>query len=654
MPRAPALVCVLLACTRPAPVVPRPARAALLQRAVLPAATFDDGPASGRLLDGRSQAPWPHQPVQGFSSLQLIDGAFVTISDNGYGVPETSSDFRLVITTLVPDFVSGQLRVGERRALTDPARHVPWPIVHEDDPARPLTGADLDPESLVRAPDGTFWVGDEQGPFLLHLDADGRVLEPPFPLVVDGGLWAGPDAPWLRENLLLRSMEALRTRAREAGARPPTLSPDHRWLTSPEQLRALHAAGFVVVPWTVNEPERLEALFAWGLDGVITDRPDLAHAFLDAGRPVHGHRGARGLAPESTPAAFIEGLRAGASVLEFDVSATADDEALVWHDARLMAPKCRDVPDGGLLLAGSSVTQALAATCDGLLPEFPAQRRDAGSRRPLTLRDALRLPGRLNIETKVHGTGLPHDDPAWLTRLLLRRVAEADAGARVMLQSFDWRALEVAWREAPWLETVALFGERTALAPPPQRSGLGWPERPVTRRLGRSAGFESLAVSPDGRSLVALLEKPAPGDSDCLAFRFDLSTKAWAGVAFRLPLCPGATAIGDLAIVDERLAWVLERDDAEGEAAKVKRLVRVELPTVHGARAQPVPAADLLSLGLPDGGSFRFPFWTIEGVAALPDGTVAILNDNNFPFGRARSAEEPDDTELIVVHPGSR
>jgi hypothetical protein len=43
-----------------------------------------------------------------------------------------------------------------------------------------LTGADLDPESLVRAPDGTFWIGDEFGPFLLHFAADGRLLEAPF------------------------------------------------------------------------------------------------------------------------------------------------------------------------------------------------------------------------------------------------------------------------------------------------------------------------------------------------------------------------------------------------------------------------------------------------------------------------------------------
>ena len=35
----------------------------------------------------------------------------------------------------------------------------------------------VDPEGLVALPDGTFWVAEEYGPSLLHLDADGRTLE---------------------------------------------------------------------------------------------------------------------------------------------------------------------------------------------------------------------------------------------------------------------------------------------------------------------------------------------------------------------------------------------------------------------------------------------------------------------------------------------
>jgi hypothetical protein len=44
-----------------------------------------------------------------------------------------------------------------------------------------LTGWDFDIESMEIAPDGTFWFGDEFGPFLLHTDAHGRLLAAPVP-----------------------------------------------------------------------------------------------------------------------------------------------------------------------------------------------------------------------------------------------------------------------------------------------------------------------------------------------------------------------------------------------------------------------------------------------------------------------------------------
>ena len=94
----------------------------------------------------------------------------------------------------------------ETVVLRDPDRRLPWTIACDpkrgtplpgfsfnalpsppaacgaDPSARILTGFDLDPESFVRAPDGTFWVSEEFGPFLLHVAADGRVLEPPVEL----------------------------------------------------------------------------------------------------------------------------------------------------------------------------------------------------------------------------------------------------------------------------------------------------------------------------------------------------------------------------------------------------------------------------------------------------------------------------------------
>ncbi|HEY7026876.1 MAG TPA: glycerophosphodiester phosphodiesterase family protein [Gemmatimonadales bacterium] len=54
-----------------------------------------------------------------------------------------------------------------------------------------------------------------------------------------------------------------------------------------------------------------------------------------AARPVIGHRGAAGYAPENTMASFRLALEQGADALEFDVRVTRDGEAVVLHDPTL-------------------------------------------------------------------------------------------------------------------------------------------------------------------------------------------------------------------------------------------------------------------------------------------------------------------------------
>lgn len=47
-------------------------------------------------------------------------------------------------------------------------------------------------------------------------------------------------------------------------------------VVSPRFVRAARRAGLAVQVWTVDEPDRMEKLLAWGVRGLITDRPDLA------------------------------------------------------------------------------------------------------------------------------------------------------------------------------------------------------------------------------------------------------------------------------------------------------------------------------------------------------------------------------------------
>lgn len=61
----------------------------------------------------------------------------------------------------------------------------------------------------------------------------------------------------------------------ELGFQPKIYSPYFPKLTS-ETVAALHEKGMKVIPWTVNTTEQMEILLDLGVDGIITDYPNLA------------------------------------------------------------------------------------------------------------------------------------------------------------------------------------------------------------------------------------------------------------------------------------------------------------------------------------------------------------------------------------------
>lgn len=60
-----------------------------------------------------------------------------------------------------------------------------------------------------------------------------------------------------------------------------TWSPHARDLT-PALVAEAQALGLVVVPWTVNDPKDMESVLALGVDGMISDRPDLLRSVLQS------------------------------------------------------------------------------------------------------------------------------------------------------------------------------------------------------------------------------------------------------------------------------------------------------------------------------------------------------------------------------------
>ncbi|MDZ8094725.1 MAG: esterase-like activity of phytase family protein [Nostoc sp. DedQUE05] len=155
--------------------------------ASLPADTFSSGSISGQGISANGRTgPFPGQPIQGFSGVQFANSnSFYFLSDNGYGSKDNSADFLLRINRLDPNFKGtengdGSVKVLDYIQLSDPNNKVPFEIVNEGTTGRLLTGADFDVESFVFDKDGTIWVGDEFGPYLLHFDATGKLLEAPI------------------------------------------------------------------------------------------------------------------------------------------------------------------------------------------------------------------------------------------------------------------------------------------------------------------------------------------------------------------------------------------------------------------------------------------------------------------------------------------
>ena len=192
---------------------------------------------------------------------------------------------------------------------------------------------------------------------------------------------------------------------------------------------------------------------------------------------LQGHRGARGLAPENTLAAFETALRVGVTTLELDLAMTADDVLVVSHDRRLNPDHTRG-PDGKFLEregpAIRSLTLAELQRYDvgrlkpgsAYAASLPEQRAVDGARIPaLTeLFDLVRRLGadhvRFNIETKITPTsGADTPDPETFAAAFATAVRAADLTARVSMQSFDWRTLMAMRRIAPEIERVCLTVE---------------------------------------------------------------------------------------------------------------------------------------------------------------------------------------------------
>jgi glycerophosphoryl diester phosphodiesterase len=194
---------------------------------------------------------------------------------------------------------------------------------------------------------------------------------------------------------------------------------------------------------------------------------------------LQGHRGARGLAPENTLAAFQKALELGVDTIECDMAITRDGVVVIHHDLWLNPDTTRG-PDGKWLdKRGPAISELTFAELQqydvGRLKPgtdyakgFPDQQPADRARIPRLsdLFDLVKKSGNTTVgfdcETKISplepAATLP---PEEFARRAIAEIRKAGMERRLMIQSFDWRTLQVVQKEAPEIRTMYLTSPRT-------------------------------------------------------------------------------------------------------------------------------------------------------------------------------------------------
>jgi glycerophosphoryl diester phosphodiesterase len=190
---------------------------------------------------------------------------------------------------------------------------------------------------------------------------------------------------------------------------------------------------------------------------------------------VIGHRGAAGLAPENTLAAFKRACALGVDAIELDVLVSADGELVVHHDFKLR-PEIARTADGVWIASGSppaikdlSLAQLKTYDIGRLQPKtsyaarFPEQVPVDGERIP-TFKETIDLfkkscspSSRLFVEIKT----TPEEPnltppPELVSDGVVQMLRDEGVAERTWILSFDWRNLVHIQKTAPELATVYL------------------------------------------------------------------------------------------------------------------------------------------------------------------------------------------------------
>jgi glycerophosphoryl diester phosphodiesterase len=190
-----------------------------------------------------------------------------------------------------------------------------------------------------------------------------------------------------------------------------------------------------------------------------------------------GHRGCRGLMPENTIPAILKAIDLGVTTLEMDVVFTKDNEAILSHEP-FFNHEITTKPGGGFIAEaeerGYNIYQMTFKETQqydvGLKPNprFPLQQKLPVHKPALT--DVIdsaehyvsekHLPKIFyNIETKtaLSTDNIYHPAPEQFVDLLMKIIFQRGITERVIIQSFDFRTLQILHRKYPQVKTSMLI-----------------------------------------------------------------------------------------------------------------------------------------------------------------------------------------------------
>lgn len=221
----------------------------------------------------------------------------------------------------------------------------------------------------------------------------------------------------------------------------------------------------------------------------------------DAGAfEIVGHRGARGLRPENTLAAFQAGVAAGATTVEADVTLTRDRQVVVHHDQRVSGTVCSG-PYQNRFFKNLTLAQVRRLDCGkrNVADRLAATQVPVPGSHIPTLGQVYRAVGvRVMVEPKTDPYARRESFPAReVARRVVATIRHARGVRRTTIQSFDWRVLREVGRLEPRLRLQALAEDETVyrgsawlggvrIKPHPFRSGLS--------SAVQRAGFDAVAL----------------------------------------------------------------------------------------------------------------------------------------------------------------